>query len=382
MTRASHTIKAFERLEAIPGDEWTRLCHGGFPFTDYAYLHALEETGAVGSRSGWIPHHLTAWRGDELEGASFLYVKDNSYGEYIFDWAWAQAYAKSGVPYYPKLVSSIPFTPATGPKLLFSEPADRAAVAARLIRAAKEKTEALETSSLHYLFLLPEEIPYFEREGLLIRHSFQYHWKNQNFPTFDAFLASLKRRKRKQILKERQELQSRGLRISILRGADLRPEHATLFHGFYRSTIEKMGAIPYLELAFFQRVFQSMRDQLLLILAQEAGTPVAGALYYENGDCLYGRYWGASREIRNLHFELCYYQPLEYAIAKGLKLVEAGAQGEHKIARGFLPELTYSAHWIRHPAFRNAIERFIGEEKRAIRAFFEEMKLHSPYRGV
>ncbi|MGH8612827.1 MAG: GNAT family N-acetyltransferase [Gammaproteobacteria bacterium] len=381
MTRASHTIKAFERLEAISGEDWARLCHGGFPFSDYAYLHALEATGAVGSRSGWIPYHLTAWRGDELEGASFLYLKDNSYGEYIFDWAWAQAYARSGLPYYPKLVSAIPFTPATGPKLLFSRSVDRAALASGLIRAAKEKTEALELSSLHYLFLRSEEIPYFEREGFLIRHSFQYHWKNQDFPSFDAFLASLKPRKRKHILKERQELQSHRLRISILRGADLRPEHATVFHGFYRSTIEKMGAIPYLHLAFFQRVFELMRDQVLLILAEQAGIPVAGALCYENGACLYGRYWGSSREIRNLHFEICYYRPLEYAIAKGLKLFEAGAQGEHKIARGFVPQLTYSAHWIRHPAFRNAIERFIAEEKGVIRAFFEEMKVHSPYRG-
>ncbi len=378
----SHKIRTFETIEAVSKDDWSRLEAKNFPFTNHEYLLALETTGVVSPRAGWCPLHLTAWDGNHLEGASFLYVKNNSYGEYIFDWSWAQAYAQHEIPYFPKVLSAIPFTPATGPKLLFSTSANRSEVASSLIRAAMEKTETLNASSLHYLFLTPEEVPYFEQEGFLIRHSFQYHWKNQNFASFDDFLESLKPRKRKQIVKERQEVAACGLKISVLHGEDLRAEHAFIFHGFYKSTIEKMGAIPYLTLPFFQRVFETMKNQILLILAEGAEGPVAGALYYEKGDTLFGRYWGANQEIRNLHFELCYYQPLEYAIKKGLKLFEAGAQGEHKMARGFLPELTLSAHWIRNPSFAKAVSGFIEEEKAAIGSYFEEMSGHSPYRGI
>jgi len=367
-------MKPFASLEKVSKDTWQRLCPPDFPFSEYEFLTALELSGSVGEQAGWVPQYLV-----DSQGASFLYVKNNSYGEYIFDWAWADAYHRHGVAYFPKVVSAIPFTPATGPKLLFSPGADREAVAGRLLQAAKRKTEEENASSLHYLFLTREELPFFGREEFLIRHSFQYHWKNREYGSFDDFLSALKSRKRKQILKERREAKGNGINIIRLSGESLKPEHAEIFHGFYLSTVEKMGASAYLGLDFFRRVFETMRNEIVLILAEERGQAVAGALYFEKGHSLFGRYWGASKELPYLHFELCYYQPIEYAIAKGLKVVEAGAQGEHKVARGFLPELTYSAHWIRHPAFREAIGRFIDEEKLAIASHFAAWEEHSPY---
>jgi uncharacterized protein len=373
-------IKAFSSLEAIQENEWSQLSSPNFPFADYAYLTALEKSGSVGSNTGWTPLYLTASRGASLEGASYLYSKDNSYGEYIFDWAWVQAYDKYHVPYFPKLLSAIPFTPATGPKILISPGAHREKVAEQLISAALQKMEDLNHTSLHYLFLAPEEIGFFEKAGFLIRHSFQYHWTNQGYASFRNFVDSLKPRKRKQILREREQLQEEKLTIRELTGDALTVDHARLFYGFYLSTIMKMGAIPYLTENFFVEVFQSMRDQIVLFLAEKEDEAVAGSVCYFKGSTLYGRYWGSTHEVRNLHFEMCYYRPIEWAIAHGIKLFEAGAQGEHKIPRGFLPALTYSAHWIRHSEFREAISRFLAEEKNAIRDLFEEMERHSPYK--
>ncbi len=367
-------------MEAVAKADWARVEPKDFPFADHEYLRALETGGAATGGTGWAPVKLTAWKGDALEAASLLYVKTHSYGEYIFDWGWAQAYERHGVPYYPKVLSAIPFTPATGPKLLFAEGAPREVRAAELLAAAKQLTDQLGASSLHYLFLTTEEVPYFERAGFLIRHSFQYHWTNAGYPSFEAFLETLKARKRKQIVKEREELRQEGLAITRLTGGELTAEHAELFYGFYLSTINKMGAIPYLTLEFYKSVFATMKDHLVLFLAERNGVPVAGSLCYEKGDTLFGRYWGAGEEIRNLHFELCYYRPIEHAIEKGLRLFEAGAQGEHKVARGFLPALTLSAHWIRHPEFAKAIANFIDEEKASIATYFDSMKEHSPYR--
>lgn len=361
-------------MEGIDAGEWGQLENPSFPFSSYAYLHALEASQSVGERTGWLPAHLTLTRGNKLEGASFLYEKSNSYGEYIFDWAWADAYHRHQVPYFPKLVSAVPFTPATGPKLL----AASADVARRLIRAGLVEMETRRCSSLHYLFIAPEEIAHFEEQGFLIRHSFQYHWRNRNYRSFDDFLAALKRRKRKQISREREQLDP-GIGVRVLTGEALLPEHAEIFYSFYSSTIQKMGAIPYLTPDFFARVFSSMRDEVYFFIAEERGRPVAGSLCYRRGENLYGRYWGSTKDVRHLHFELCYYRPLELAIEKGLKLFEAGAQGEHKVARGFLPELTYSAHFVRHPAFRDAIARFIEEEKVGIQGLFDEIRDHDPY---
>lgn len=317
--------------------------------------------------------------GDAL-GACYLYSKTHSYGEYIFDWSWAQAYERYQMPYYPKLLSAVPFTPATGPKLLFKDGVDKPRVAAALIASALEQMEAAQHHSLHYLFITPDEIPYFEAAGFSIRHSFQYHWKNEGYTSFEEYLGKLKSKKRKQIERERQQLGQEGLTFRAVTGEALLPEHAELFYRLYLSTILKMGAIAYLTEDFYRRVFAAMHDQIILFLAEDRGEVIAGSLCYFKGDALFGRYWGAVRDVRNLHFELCYYRPIEWAIAHKLARFEAGAQGEHKHARGFLPTRTYSAHWIRHPQFRVAIGNFIDEEKAVLASMFEDMKVHSPFR--
>lgn len=380
MENASTQIKSFSSIDQVDSSIWEGLGAANFPFTDHAYLRALESSGSVSQERGWIPSYLIASKGTQIEGASFVYAKEHSYGEYIFDWSWAQAYERHGIEYYPKLSSAIPFTPATGPKILVRPGADREQVAKALIRSARELMDRSGSSSLHYLFIPPEEIPYFEAEGFLIRHSFQYHWKNRGYASFDDFLAALKPRKRQQILRERSQLQAEGLRLRILTGDDLQAEHAAVFYQFYASTIQKMRAIPYLTPEFFAQVFTTMKDRIVLMLAEDGDEAIAGALYFTKGDSLFGRYWGATRDVRNLHFELCYYQPIAWAIDHRLRLFEAGAQGEHKIARGLLPELTYSAHWIAHPGFRAAITRHVEDEKTRIAELFAELASKDPYR--
>lgn len=346
-----------------------------------AFLNALEQSHSVSPTTGWSAQHLTLWSGSNLDAACPLYSKNHSYGEYIFDWAWAEAYQRHGVHYYPKFVASSPFTPATGPKILVRPGVAINEAYATLLTAARELTETNNHSSLHFLFLSPDEVPQFERAGFLVRHSFQYHWKNRAYKTFEDFLEHLKPRKRKQIIRERAQLAEEGLKIRFITGEELTAKHAEIFYPLYRATTDKMRAIAYLTPDFFARVFEAMKQNVVLIVAEDKEETVAAALYYQKGKNLYGRYWGASREVRNLHFELCYYQPIEWAIKTGLSLFEAGAQGEHKISRGFLPELTYSAHWIRHPAFREAIAHFIEEEKKGIAALFVEMEPHLPFKN-
>lgn len=340
---------------------------------------ALEDSGSVGAATGWVPQYISAWCEERLVGASVVYVKSNSYGEYIFDWDWAKAYQRYGIPYYPKLTASVPFTPATGPKFLLAPMIERAPVINALITASLNLMQRQGCSSLHYLFIPSQDLAYFETKPFLIRHSFQYHWHNEGYSSFDDFLAKLKPKRRKQIVRERTQLQAANVRIAWLSGAQLTGDHADLFYGFYLGTIEKMSAIPYLTLDFFKAVFKTMSEHIALVLAFEDDTAIAGALYFKKGSNLFGRYWGASKDVRNLHFELCYYQPIAWSIANGIQRFEAGAQGEHKIARGLLPELTYSAHWIEQPDFRRAIATFIDDEKAGIERYFTETKPHHPF---
>ena len=370
-------MKASESLAAITAEQWRPLQAPHFPFSDYAYLHALEVSGAVSPPTGWEPCYLTCFEGETPVGAVVLYAKTHSYGEYIFDWAWAQAYAAHRVEYYPKFSGAIPFTPATGPKLLFAPGVDQAKVARSLLEEAKRLAVVRGMSSLHFLFLTPEEVPHFEANGFLVRDSFQFHWKNNHYRSFDDFLAALKPRKRKAIVHEREELKKAGLRIETVTGEGLTPELAAFFHECYLTTIHKMGAIPYMNLPFFEKVFATMRNEVVLEVAWRGTQKIAAALFYQKGQALFGRYWGALEDVKHLHFELCYYRGIQRAIDQGLTLFEAGAQGEHKIARGFLPQVTYSAHWIRHDAFRSAIINFIAEERAAIANFFAGVK--SPF---
>lgn len=372
-----------ERLSGVgrAGGTWHALEPRDFPFSDREFLLALERSGSVGEGSGWSPVHLLCREEERVLGALCLYVKTDSYGEYIFDWDWAMAYHEHGLPYYPKLVSAAPFTPATGPKLLLADGADRAAVTGALLGEAERLGDELEVSSTHALFLPGREIPEFQERGYDIRHSLQFHWRNPGYDSFEDFLAALDGKRRRQISRERRQLGEEGLEIERLTGDSLGPSHAATMYRFYLKTLDRKWGMPYLNEAFFYEVFETMKDRILLVLARDGGRPVAGALNFFKGGSLYGRYWGAVEDRRNLHFELCYYQAIEFAIERGLALFEAGAQGEHKHARGFQPTITYSAHSIRHPAFARAVERYISAEREILAKNVEEYARHDPYRS-
>jgi uncharacterized protein len=317
-------------------------------------------------------------------GALCLYLKTDSYGEYIFDWEWARAYRQYGLSYYPKLVAAVPFTPATGTKLLVKPDLDvatRTRVTKALLEAADDLGTEYSVSSSHALFVPQEELSEFMGRGFTVRHSLQFHWHNRGYETFSDYLAALSGKRRRQITRERRQLGDEGLEILHLTGDALLPEHAALMHGFYLATLDGKWGVPYLNRAFFEEVFKTMKDRTMLVLASDgAGIPVAGALFFLKDSSLFGRYWGTVQHRRNLHFELCYYQAIDFAIGRGFKLFEAGAQGEHKLARGFLPSLTYSAHKIRDPAFRRAIGEYIESEKEMLAGVMEEYASHDPYK--
>jgi predicted N-acyltransferase len=384
MMRIEHLLG----IEAVEREAWRALEPAEFPFLDYEFLLALERSGSIGRRSGWSPAYLLCTDEGRVEGrvlgALCLYSKTDSYGEYIFDWEWARAYQQYGLSYYPKLVAAVPFTPATGPKLLTRRDLDsvtRASVREALLDAAEDLGTRYGVSSSHALFVPGAELDEFARRGYAVRHSLQFHWRNRGYETFSDYLGALSGKRRRQILRERRQLEGEGLEILHLTGNSLLPEHAALIHGFYLATLDGKWGVPYLNKAFFDEVFRTMKDRTLLVLARDgASLPIAAALFFLKDNSLFGRYWGTARQVRNLHFELCYYQAIEFAIGRGFELLEAGAQGEHKLARGFLPSLTYSAHNIRDPAFRHAIAAYIESEKTLLEGVMEEYAAHDPYR--
>jgi uncharacterized protein len=379
-------VERLPSIERVDEAAWRALEPPDFPFFDFEFLRALERSGSIGGASGWSPVYLVCRDGGRVLGALPLYLKTDSYGEYVFDWEWARTYREHGLPYYPKLVAAVPFTPATGPKLLVREDvasdAELAAVKRALLGAARELGDDLRVSSSHALFLPEDELEIFSQRGFAVRHSLQFHWRNRGYEAFPDYLQALTSKRRRQVVRERRQLEGESLRIERLTGDALEEEHASIMHRFYLGTFDRKWGFPYLTGPFFEEVFRSMKDRTLLVLARDGttGRPVAGALNFFKGGALFGRYWGAAEERRNLHFELCYYQAIEFAIERRMSLFEAGAQGEHKLARGLLPTLTYSAHEIRHPAFRRAIEDYIEEEKRYIAATMAEYALHDPYR--
>ncbi len=360
-------IRILSSLKAIDPAQWDPLASPDFPFHRHAFLYTLEETGSVGEKSGWIPKYFTAWKDNRLVAALPCYEKNHSYGEYIFDWEWARAYAQHRLPYYPKWLAAVPFTPATGPKILVAPGEDTTLCRTSLVRALTGGARNAQLSSAHALFLTDGEPEAFAAEGYLMRHTLQFHWRNQSFADFAAFLDSLKARKRKQIARERRQLAEEGLEICTLSGHQLTPEHGQLLHRCYLSTVEKMGAIPYLAADFYPKLIERMPESIALSIAYRGTTGIAAAVHFRGARSLYGRHWGCLEEVRNLHFELCYYQALELAIREGLEKVEAGAQGEHKIQRGYLPTVTFSAHWIADDRFRSAIARFLDQEREALK---------------
>ena len=340
--------------------------YGRNPFTSYDFLSALEDSGCVSARSGWAPQHLSVEDEDGRVAAVMpLYLKSHSQGEYVFDHSWADAYERAGGRYYPKLQCAAPFSPVTGPRLIVREDAPREAAQRSLIAGALTLCERIGASSVHVTFPLEQEWRLMGTQGLLLREDQQFHWTNADYTTFEDFLAALSSGRRKTIRRERRDAQA-GLEIHALSGDDLTEAHWDAFYAFYMDTGGRKWGRPYLNRRLFSLMSERMADRILLIMAKKNGRWIAGALNMIGGDTLYGRNWGALEEVPFLHFELCYYQAIEHAIARGLRRVEAGAQGSHKLARGYLPAPVYSAHFIADKALREPVRRYLDQERPAV----------------
>lgn len=363
-------------LSDVSPAAWDGLA-GGNPFLSFAFLHALHESGSAVAETGWQPQFLAVHLGDELVAAMPLYVKSHSYGEYVFDWAWADAYHRNGIEYYPKLLSAIPFTPVTGSRLLSRDAAARAA----LLDFLCEQQSVAGMSSTHILYPPQEEAEALAAAGFMLRSGVQFHWLNQGFESFEHFLQTLEHKKRKNIRAERRKVREAGITMRQLRGGQATEADWRFFHRCYSNTYAEHRSSPYLNLDFWLRIARTMPQHLLLVQAERDGRPVASSLVVYTEDTLYGRYWGAMEHVPCLHFETAYYQPLEFCIANGIRTFEGGAQGEHKMARGFLPQKTWSAHWLAHPAFSDAVERFLEREAGGIDAYLDELNERTPFRN-
>ena len=370
------TARIAGAVSDLPRAEWDALSGGGNPFMRHSFLSALEASGSVGGRSGWTPVPIVIEDdAGALAAALPAYLKQHSQGEYVFDHSWADAWQRAGGRYYPKLQIAAPFTPATGPRLLTRDPA----LGVPLLRAAEKLCELHALSSAHATFIEPEQVLLFEDAGWMIRSDIQFHWHNRGYASFDDFLGALSSRKRKAIRKERAAAQD-GVRIDAFTGAQLRPEHWDAFWAFYQDTGSRKWGRPYLTREAFDLFGATMGDKIVLVLALVGDVPIAGALNFIGSDALYGRYWGCTVDKPFLHFELCYYQAIDIAIARGLARVEAGAQGPHKLARGYEPVQTFSAHWIADPGFRSAVADFLARERAGVdaeQAFLDE---RAPFR--
>lgn len=345
------------------------------PFVSYDFLSALEESKSVSFETGWAPLHLVLEEGGRLVGAAPLYVKSHSQGEYVFDHHWADAYERAGGRYYPKLVCAVPFTPVPGPRLLAADE-NRPALASAFARVG----EQLGVSSVHVNFISDAEDDLLKAQGFLSRRGVQYHWFNRGYKDFDDFLAALASRKRKAVKKERKAVEETGLEIRRLTGAEIEERHWDAFWTFYQDTGSRKWGRPYLTRRFFSLIGERMADRILLVIAERDGTPIAGALNLIGGEALYGRYWGCTEDYAFLHFELCYHQAVDYAIEHGLSRVEAGAQGEHKIARGYEPVETRSAHWIADAGFRRAIAQYLENERAQNAAEVDMLAEYTPFK--
>jgi predicted N-acyltransferase len=373
--------RVINRIVDIPAGAWNAVAGTDHPFTRHEFLAALERHDCVGERFGWLPCHILAEDADgHLLGAVPCYLKDNSYGEFVFDWAWADAYQRMGLPYFPKLVASIPYTPVTGPRLLVRQDADHAAVTAALIHEMHRQRAQHDASSIHCLFSDAQDTDALCEQGFMRRTSCHFHWHNDNYTGFDDFLSRLSSRKRKKIRRERRHVQDAGLHMELLTGGEATEEQWQSMHTFYRSTFERKSGIPTLSLAFFLEISRTMGDQVLLVFARHGSKLVAGAIMLRSSRALYGRHWGCLQDYHSLHFETCYYQGIDYCIGHGLTLFEPGAQGEHKISRGFLPTFTWSAHWIEDARFRDAIRRYLDAEHAWMLEYRNDLQKTSPFR--
>ncbi len=377
-------LSVIDSIGKVSATDWDSIAGNGNPFLCHAFLSALEQTDCATPQTGWVPQHLLVHsdtgRHARLLGAVPMYLKSHSYGEYVFDWAWANAYQRARLHYYPKLVVAVPFTPATGPRLLVAAGADHEQVKVHLIKGALARAQEARASSLHWLFTEPQDMILLERFGHMRRTGCQFHWHNPGYRDFRDFLQQFASAKRKKVKQERRYVREAGVSVDILVGDEITPSYWDVFYQFYRSTTQNYGAIPYLTRAFFHQLGVTMAQNLVLVLARQEDKYIAGALNMRGTDTLYGRYWGNHKYINGLHFEVCYYSAIEYCIDQGLKRFEAGAQGEHKLSRGFVPNTTYSAHWLRHPEFGQAVADFLEREQHSVEYYMDELSGRLPFK--
>ena len=377
-------IRFLQSIAAIPREAWNALLPDDNPFVDHAFLDGLERHGCIGANTGWQPHHLGLYDGDVLLAAAPLYLKGNSHGEFVFDWSWASAYAQHGLDYYPKLLCAVPYSPVTGPRLLVGGATDADSLRIGLVGAMRNEARRLALSSAHLNFAGDADSSAAAANGWLPRFDWQFHWHNPaancgGWRDFDDFLAALNHRKRKNIRQERARVARAGVSCEIRHGDELDDAEWRALHGFYLATFDEKGNYPALTLKFFNHLGATMPRRVVAVLCRQSGNLVAGALMLRSATTLYGRYWGCAVDIPGLHFEACYYQGIDYCLREGLTTFEPGAQGEHKLARGFLPTRTHSFHWIADPRFRAAIAAALERERLALQDYRDELLAHTPF---
>lgn len=375
-------IVVHDTMASIDAQQWTALLHDNNPFMRHEFLLGLENCGCVQSDKGWQPSHIAVYSdvtNTRLLGAMPCYIKDHSYGEYIFDWSWAEAYHRHGLNYYPKLSNAVPFTPASGQRWLCAEQSS-SSISAAVLNQARSIVEDQQLSSFHSLFLTSSQAQIAEQSGLSVRQSSQFHWQNRDYQSFDEFLAGMTSKKRKNIKRERRRIEDAGITYQWLTGEALTEQAVSQMTQFYLRTIGYYGAKAYLNEGFFKHLAEHLADQTLILFARLDNKIIAGGLFLRSNNTLYGRYWGAQLNFDSVHFETCYYQPIEWCITHGIERFEAGAQGEHKLARGLEPATTYSAHWIAHPHFRAAIDDFIDQEAQYVLKHQDALNRHSPFK--
>ena len=378
---AALSLEIVTQAADISAADWQACAGEANPTVSHRFFVAMEDSGSATAKTGWKPQHIVARTADGgIAGILPAYLKSHSNGEYVFDYSWADAFERAGGDYYPKLQTCVPFTPVPGPRLLLADTDAGRTAGPLLLAAAANAVENSGISSAHATFIAPEQVGVFEDAGWLLRTDQQFHWQNRGYRDFQDFLDQLASRKRKAIRKERAEAVASGIEIRTLSGEELRPEHWDAMWRFYQNTGARKWGRPYLTRNAFTRLAETMADETLLILAFRDGEPIAGALNLIGQDTLYGRYWGATEHHPFLHFEVCYYRAIDWAISNGLARVEAGAQGEHKLARGYEPTPTYSAHWISHPALRRAVADFLERERRSVAAGIDYLGQFTPYR--
>ena len=374
-------VEFIASIAVLGSEQWNAVAGVDYPFTRYEFLHALEVSGAVAIDKGWQVHHMVARRGGQIIAVMPMYIKTHSYGEYVFDWSWADAYQRHGRSYYPKLLAAIPFTPATGPRLCVTDEAERKGVMQALAKLIPANANEIGASSAHILFSKSEVSAAWQDQGFMQRVGPQYHWFDRDYGDFEGFLASFSSRKRKTLRKERRAVAEQGLDLQILVGNEISAAQWRFFFHCYQLTYAKRsGHGGYLPEAFFTQLAASMPEHLVMVVASHQDEPVAVALNFRDQQTLYGRYWGCVREYEFLHFETCYYQGIEYCLREGLTHFDPGAQGEHKIQRGFTPILTYSNHWLADSAFSDAVARFLDDEKLHIAQYLREASDMLPFR--